>query len=75
MTKQHVVANQKGGWSVRKSDSSKASRVFDTKADAVGYGKELAKKQHAELYIHSKDGTIIEKKSFGSTTTSSKCKK
>ena len=62
---QHVVPNTKGGWSVRKSGSERASGVFATQADAIRRGRELAKREGAELYVHRSDGTIREKNSYG----------
>jgi hypothetical protein len=56
----HVVPNIDGGWSVRRSGATKASKRFATREEAVRYGKGLAKKEQAELYIHRKDGTIRE---------------
>jgi uncharacterized protein YdaT len=63
---QHVVPNQKGGWSVRKSGSSRATRVFDTQKEAIEYAKDLAKKEQSEIYIHRRDGTISDKNSYDS---------
>lgn len=63
---QHVVPNPKGGWSVRKSGAERASGVFKTQADAIKRGKELAKSEGAELYVHRSDGTIRTKNSYGS---------
>lgn len=62
---QHVVPNPNGGWSVRKSGSERASSVFSTQADAIKRGKELAKREGAELYVHRSDGTILMKNSYG----------
>jgi hypothetical protein len=62
----HVVLNPTGGWSVRQSGASRASRVFETQADAVRYGKEIAKQERTGLYVHRRDGTIKEKDSYGS---------
>lgn len=62
----HVVPNANGGWSVRQSGASRASKVFDTQADAVKYGQKVARSEHTELYVHRKDGTIREKSSYGS---------
>ena len=63
---QHVIPNHKGGgWIVRKSDSSRASRTFRSKEEAVGYAKEVAKKHHTEVYIHRPDGMISSKDSYG----------
>lgn len=72
---QHVVPNQQGSWSVRKSEASKATRVFEKKADAVDYGRSVAKKGGSELYIHKKDGTISEKRSYGNDPCPPKDKK
>ena len=62
---QHVVPHQGGGWAVRRSGASRASRVFETQDDAVTYAKQLACKEGAELYIHRGDGTITNRDSCG----------
>jgi len=61
----HVIPNLKGGWSVRTSGASKASRSFESEKDAVMYARDLAKKGGSQLYIHRKDGTIRNKDSYG----------
>ena len=61
----HVVPSQKGGWSVRTTGASKAARNFDTKDKAVDYARNSAKREGSELYIHKKDGTISERRSYG----------
>ncbi len=61
----HVVVNPSGGWSVRQTGASRASKTFDSQAEAVRYGKETAKKERTELYIHRRDGTIRNKDDFG----------
>ncbi|WOK08412.1 DUF2188 domain-containing protein [Imperialibacter roseus] len=62
----HVVpSTQKGGWAVKKSGSAKSSKSFDNKVKAVEYGKQLSKKEHSELFIHRKDGTIQNRNSYG----------
>lgn len=62
----HVVPNPGGGWSVKNSGAMRASRTFETQADAVEYGRTTAKKSHVELYIHGRDGTIKGKSSYSS---------
>ncbi len=54
---QHVVPNG-GKWAVRKAGSERASRVYATRNEAIAKGKELAKNQGTELYVHGKDGRI-----------------
>lgn len=66
MTKKgtHVVPRD-DGWAVKKEGASRASKNFTTQADAVKYAKEKAQKEKAELYVHRRDGTICERKSYG----------
>ncbi len=53
------------GWSVRKSDSSRAERVFHTKQEAVVYARDVARREGSEVYIHRRDGAIMETHSYG----------
>ena len=64
-SQQHVVPKHDGGWAVRRSGASRASRVFLTQRDAVEYAKEIARKESGELYVHRGDGTIRERDTFG----------
>jgi hypothetical protein len=61
----HVVPNPKGGWSVKKGGSSRASKTFDTKKDATDYGRQVSKNQNSELVVHKKDGRIQTSNSHG----------
>lgn len=65
---QHVVPNRTGGWSVRASGASRATKSFDTQAAAIKHAKRLAMNERTELYIHGRDGTIKEKNSYGKDT-------
>ena len=62
----HVIADFKGGWSVRRPGATRAVRVFERQKDAVQFAREVAKKGRAELYIHGADGRIREKNSYRS---------
>jgi hypothetical protein len=62
---QHVIPNPRGGWSVRHSGATRATRVFNRQEDAVKYARGIAKKENTELYVHRRDGTIREKDSYG----------
>ncbi|WP_337264057.1 MULTISPECIES: DUF2188 domain-containing protein [unclassified Serratia (in: enterobacteria)] len=62
---QHVVRSAEGGWVVKKGGSQRATKHFDTQQEAIDWGREVAKNQEAELYIHGKDGQIREKNSYG----------
>lgn len=61
----HVIPSTKGGWAVRQSGAERASKVFETKEEAVKHARTLAKKDQSELYIHGRDGRIREKSSYG----------
>lgn len=61
----HVVPNLKGGWNVKRGGSSKASKTFDKKQDAINYGRKISKNQKSELVIHKKDGRIQMSDSHG----------
>jgi len=72
---QHVVKNSNGGWSVKKGGAKKATKIFPTQKEAISQAREIAKKQHAELYIHGKDGRIKKKDSYGNDPCPPKDKK
>ena len=62
---QHVVKYD-GGWAVKKGGSSRVSKHFATKKEAIDWGSKVAKNQKAEFYIHGRDGKIIRSKhSYG----------
>ena len=62
---QHVVRSG-DKWSVRKAGSSKVTGSFRTQDEAIAKGREIAKNQKTELYIHGVDGRIRERSSYGS---------
>ncbi len=62
----HVVRNPNGGWAVKKANSTRASKNFDTKADAIVWGKKISKSDSAEFVVHGRDGTIRSRDTFGS---------
>jgi Uncharacterized protein conserved in bacteria (DUF2188) len=61
----HVVPSGTGGWAVKNSGATRASRTFETQQQAVTYAQGAAKKVGTELYIHGRDGTIKDKRSYG----------
>lgn len=61
---QHVVP-ESGKWAVRKAGSSKASKTFDTQAEAIRSARSIARNQKTELYIHGRDGKIRQRDSYG----------
>jgi hypothetical protein len=57
----HVISNLKGGWSVVKGGSDRATRTFGTQKEATSWGRALSKKQNSDLVIHKEDGTIADR--------------
>ena len=72
---QHVVRSPNGGWSVKKEGSDKATKTFKTQAEAIDRAKEIAKSQQTEMVVHSKDGRINYKNSYGNDPNPPKDKK
>jgi len=60
----HVVPSPSGGWAVKKANSTRASKTFDTKEDAIVWGKKISKSGSAEFVIHRRDGTIGSRDNF-----------
>lgn len=54
------VYHSNGVWKVRRSDSEKASRIFDDKTKAIQYGLEQKRKKKIKLFVHNIDGSIGE---------------
>ena len=61
----HVVHNPNGGWDVKRGGGQRASGHFDTKQDAVDYGRQVSRNQETELRIHNKDARIGQSDSHG----------
>ena len=64
-TGKHVVPSLDGGWAVRSSGAARVTKTFVTQAEAVKYGRTVAKKHHSELIVHGRDGTIKGRNSYG----------
>jgi hypothetical protein len=74
-TTQHVVKSADGGWAVKKGGAEKATKIYPTQEEAITRGREIAKNQKAEFYIHGLDGKIRDKKSYGNDPVPPKDKK
>jgi len=66
----HVIPSQ-GGWAVKKTGSTRASRTFDTRDKAIEYGRNLSQSEKSELFIHQQNGMILERSSYASEPKSS----
>jgi hypothetical protein len=61
----HVVPDPDGGWNVKKGGATRASKHFETRDEAVSWGRDVSRNQGSELVIHKRDGTIYRKDSHG----------
>lgn len=50
---------------MKKGGASRATKVYRTQEEAIKQGRDIARTQKAELYIHGRDGRIREKDSYG----------
>ena len=60
----HVVPHGKG-WASKKEGAERAGKVTKTQKDAIDVAKAQAKKEHVEVVIHRRDGTIRDSDSYG----------
>ena len=61
---QHVVPHR-DGWAVRGAGSQRASSVHSTQRGAIEAGRNIARNQGTELFIHDRHGRIRERDSHG----------
>jgi len=54
----HVSPDSKGGWTVRKGGSHRASKRFEEKKDAVDWALRVSRNQRFDFVLHRKDGTV-----------------
>lgn len=65
MGKNQWVSPRENGWAVHSEGSSRDTKIFSTKAEAVAHARKIAKNQKSELIVQKKDGKIESKDSFG----------
>lgn len=53
-------------WAVKTGNSERAYKVFDTQAEAIKCGIEVAKNNHAELKVQDRNGKFRLCNSYGS---------
>lgn len=61
---QHVVPHE-DGWAVRGAGSRRATSVHQTQREAIDTGRQIARNQGTELFVHGRDGRIRERDSHG----------
>jgi len=61
---QHVVRTD-SGWAVRGEGNSRRTSEHATQSQAIEAGREIARNQRAELFIHDRDNKFRERNSYG----------
>ncbi|MFA0814468.1 MAG: DUF2188 domain-containing protein [Anaerofustis sp.] len=64
----HVVPSVKGGWVVKDSGSSVSSEIYATKEQAINKGVTISRVDGSQLFIHRKDGSIGDVRSYAADT-------
>jgi hypothetical protein len=62
---QHVICSMGGAWRVRTTGASRAARIFETRREALAYARNGARKEHANVYIHRPDGSVLSRECYG----------
>lgn len=61
---QHVVPSN-GEWAVKKANSDRVTKIFDSQRAAITHAIKIAINQKSELVVHGRNGQIKEKNSYG----------
>jgi hypothetical protein len=61
----HITPREDGRWSVIRDGAGRASSVHDTQAAATSAGRDTARREETELYVHGRDGRIRDRDSYG----------
>jgi len=60
----HIVQRD-SGWGTLREGGQRSSQVFDTQAEAIRAGRDMARQGQGELLIHGEDGKIRARDSYG----------
>lgn len=61
---QHVVKHP-DGWAVKGEGNERVTKITPTQKEAIDKGRDIARNQNSELFIHGKNGRIRERDSHG----------
>jgi hypothetical protein len=70
----HIVKGKKEGWDIKREGAAKASKNFDTKAEAEKYADAQGRKDKVEVIPHTKNGKFQKsgRNSYGNDPRKSK---
>ena len=53
-----------GSWGIIEGETFKVTGVYQAQAEAIQNGRQLAKRQKTNFYIHGRDGRVRQKESY-----------
>src|SRR5918997_3989931 len=59
------VESRESGWAVVREGSQRASTVHQTQSEAAAEGRELARRDGTEFFLHAQDGRVREHRNYG----------
>ncbi len=59
------VTRRGADWAVVRDGAQDPDRLFDTQREAIGYGRNIARREETELRIQGRDGRWRDGDSFG----------
>jgi uncharacterized protein (TIGR02271 family) len=59
------VEPRENGWAVGREGSERATSVHPTQSEAAKAGRELARRDETEFFLHAQDGRVREHRSYG----------
>jgi len=60
----HIVQRD-NGWGTLREGGQRATEVFETQAQAIQAGRQMARESQGEVLIHGQDGRIRGRDSYG----------
>ena len=59
------IEPRESGWAVIREGNERATSVHPTQAEAAKEGRELARRDETEFFLHAQDGRIRQHDSYG----------
>jgi uncharacterized protein (TIGR02271 family) len=64
------VEPRESGWAVVREGSERATSVHRTQAEAAKQGRDIARREETEFFLHAQDGRVREQRSYGERSRS-----
>src|SRR5918998_3288425 len=59
------VESRENGWAVVREGSERATSLHQTQAEAAKEGRDIARREETEFFLHAQDGRVREHRSYG----------